>query len=131
MPEACIGAVCSSFLLVESTFAGRGYPTVTEGFETVVAHELFHAVQNAYDHDMDRFWAEGSAQWAMKIVYPGRTDFENQLPAFFKDNTRSLDTQPAGVSGCSRPRRWGRRRWRRSTPSRSPGAPRSRRSPTA
>ena len=98
VPEACTGAVCSSFLLVESTFAGRGYPTVTEGFETVVAHELFHAVQNAYDHDMDRFWAEGSAQWAMKSVYPGLTDFENQLPAFFKDNTRSLDTQPSGVT---------------------------------
>ncbi|HSO31336.1 MAG TPA: MXAN_6640 family putative metalloprotease, partial [Labilithrix sp.] len=98
VPEACTGAVCSSFLLVESTFLGRGYPTTTEGFKTVVAHELFHAVQNAYDHDMDRFWAEGSAQWAMKTVYPELTDFEGQLPAFFKDNTRSLDTQPSGVT---------------------------------
>ncbi len=98
VPEACTGAVCSSFLLVESTFVGRGYATITEGFKTVVAHELFHAVQNAYDHDMDRFWAEGSAQWGMKVVYPELADFEGQLPAFFKDNTRSLDTQPSGVT---------------------------------
>jgi len=34
----------------------------------------------------------------MKTVYPELTDFETQLPAFFKDNTRSLDTQPSGVT---------------------------------
>ena len=34
----------------------------------------------------------------MKQVYPELTDFEGQLPAFFKDNTRSLDTQPSGVT---------------------------------
>jgi hypothetical protein len=98
VPESCAGHACSSFALVESTFAGRGYPTVQEGFETVVAHELFHAVQNAYDSELDRFWAEGTAQWAMKIVYPGLTDFEGQLPAFFKAPSRSLDTQPSGVT---------------------------------
>jgi hypothetical protein len=98
VPEACNGAACSSFVLVESTFAGRGYPTTADGFRTVVAHELFHAVQNGYDSQLDRFWAEGTAQWAMKTVYPDLTDFEGQLPAFFKDNTRSLDTQPSGVT---------------------------------
>jgi hypothetical protein len=96
--ESCDGRACSSFVLVESTFAGRGYPSPAAGFRTVVAHELFHAVQNAYDHELDRFWAEGTAQWAMKTVYPELTDFENQLPSYFKDNTRSLDTQPSGVT---------------------------------
>lgn len=99
VPVACNGtSECSSFLLVEATFAGRGYPSVAEGFRTVVAHELFHAVQNVYDSELDRFWAEGTAQWAMKTVYPELADFENQLPAFFKDNTRSLDSQPSGVT---------------------------------
>jgi hypothetical protein len=64
----------------------------------VVAHELFHAVQNGYDSELDRFWAEGTAQWAMKNVFSHLTDFEGQLPAFFKDPTRSLDTQPSGVT---------------------------------
>lgn len=98
VPEACTGSVCSSFMLVESTFQGRGYPTVREGFTTVVVHELFHAVQNAYDSDMDRFWAEGTAQWAMKVLHPELVDFERQLPAFFADPQRSLDTQPSGVT---------------------------------
>jgi MYXO-CTERM domain-containing protein len=98
VPEACNGRACSSFLLVESTFNGRGYPTIAEGFRTVVAHELFHSVQNAYDSEIDRFWAEGTAQWAMKNVYPEVVDFERQLPAFFKDPTRSIDTQPSGVT---------------------------------
>lgn len=96
--ESCSGRSCASFLLVESSFVGRGYPTVAEGFRTVVAHELFHAVQNGYDSELDRFWAEGTAQWAMKQVFPELVDFERQLPAFFKDNTRSLDTQPSGVT---------------------------------
>ncbi|MEA2753549.1 MAG: hypothetical protein QOI41_7692, partial [Myxococcales bacterium] len=98
IPEACNGRACSSFVLSESTFKGRGYPTIAEGFETVVAHELFHAVQNAYDSQLDRFWAEGTAQWAMKNVYPQAIDFEQQLPAFFSDPARSLDTQPSGVT---------------------------------
>jgi hypothetical protein len=98
VPEACSGNVCASFVLVESTFAGRGYANAAEGFRTVVAHELFHTVQNGYDAQLDRFWAEGTAQWAMKNVYPELADFERQMPPFFKDNTRSLDTQPSGVT---------------------------------
>jgi len=96
--EACTGSSCSSFMLVEATFAGRGYPSIEEGFRTVVAHELFHAVQNAYDTEMDRFWAEGTAQWATKQVFPEILDFERQLPAFFKESSRSLDTAPSGVT---------------------------------
>ena len=96
--ESCSGSSCSSFVLAESSFVGRGYPTVAEGFRTVVAHELFHTVQDGYDAELDRFWAEGTAQWAMKQVFPALVDFERQLPAFFKDPTRSLDTQPSGVT---------------------------------
>ncbi len=98
IPESCTGSSCSSFVLAEGSFVGRGYPTVAEGFRTVVAHELFHTVQDGYDSELDRFWAEGTAQWAMKQVFPELTDFEGQLPAFFKDPTRALDTQPSGVT---------------------------------
>lgn len=98
IPEACSGTACSSFVLVDATFAGRGYASAEEGFTTVVTHELFHAVQNAYDSQLDRFWAEGSAQWAMKALHPELADFERQLPAFFAEPSRSLDTQPSGVT---------------------------------
>ncbi len=96
---ACTGSKCSSFMLVESTFKGRGYPTTDEGFRTVVTHELFHAVQNAYDADSEaRFWQEGTAQWAMKTLHPELVDFERQLPAFFADPKKSIDTSSSGVT---------------------------------
>jgi hypothetical protein len=96
-PENCSGAVCGSFVLAESTFDGRGYATAQEGFKTVITHELFHAVQNAYDSQLDRFWAEGSAQWAMKTLHPELPDFENQLPDFFAHPDHSLDSLPSGA----------------------------------
>jgi MYXO-CTERM domain-containing protein len=98
VPEACNGRVCSSFVLSESKFTSKGYADAKEGFSTVVPHELFHAVQNAYDRDLDRFWAEGTAQWAMKTLHPELQDFERQLPGFFKEPERSIDTQPSGVT---------------------------------
>jgi len=98
VPDACSGSACSSFVLVEATFSGRGYANAEEGFKTVVSHELFHGVQNAYDPGLDRFWAEGTAQWAMKSVYPELADFERNLPAFFAEPSRSIDTQPAGAT---------------------------------
>jgi hypothetical protein len=98
VPEACTGSVCASFALVDSTFAGRGYLTPEHGFRTVITHELFHAVQNAYRVDVDRFWAEGTAQWAMKVLHPDLTDFDKQLRAFFAEPQRSLDTPPSGVT---------------------------------
>ncbi len=89
---------CPGFMLVERNFVARGYATAREGAETVVAHEYFHMVQNAYDAKMDRFWAEGSAQWAVKRVFPHIVDLERFLPDFFADVERPIDTPPAGVT---------------------------------
>lgn len=96
-PENCTGPVCGSFVLSESTFAGRGYANAQEGFKTVITHELFHTVQNAYDSQMDRFWAEGTAQWAMHTLHPELADFDNQLPDFFAHPDHSLDALPSGA----------------------------------
>ncbi len=99
VPEACDGAACSSFVLSQANFGfGSGYANDTEAFRTVLSHELFHAVQNAYDSQLARFWAEGSAQWAMKTLHPELQDFERQLPAFFSDPHHSIDTPPSGVT---------------------------------
>lgn len=96
-PENCTGNICGSFVLSESVFANRGYKDAQEGFKTVITHELFHTVQNAYDAQLDRFWAEGSAQWAMKTLHPELPDFENQLPPFFQHPDHSLDALPSGA----------------------------------
>jgi hypothetical protein len=88
---------CAGFVLVENDFRGGGYANITEGLRTVVPHELFHLVQNAYDTDVERWWAEGSAQWAAKQVYPELTDLERFLPAYFGNPWRPLNVPPAGV----------------------------------
>ncbi len=101
VPERCttVGAAkqCASFVLAEANFEGR-YPTVEQGIRTVLPHEAFHAVQNAYDADIDRFWAEGTAQWAAKTLDPSLHDLERFLPAFFEEAGRSIDVPPAGVT---------------------------------
>jgi hypothetical protein len=88
---------CASFLLAEADFTGR-YATPSEGIRTVLPHEAFHAVQNAYDAAMDRYWAEGTAQWAAKRIDPSLTDLERALPAFFREAGRAIDVPPGGVT---------------------------------
>lgn len=94
----CNGGACSSFALIDSTFRNHGYASPSEGFRTVVTHELFHAIQNVYKTGDDPFWAEGTAQWAMKTLHPDLRDFERNLPKFFDEPTRSLDAPPTGVT---------------------------------
>lgn len=88
---------CASFIFAEANFEGR-YPTVDEGIRTVLPHETFHAVQNAYDANLDRYWAEGTAQWAAKTLDPSLHDLERFLPGFFEEEGRSIDLPPGGVT---------------------------------
>lgn len=89
---------CPGFILVERNFVSKGYSSQREGAETVVAHEYFHMVQNAYDQKMDRWWAEGTAQWSTKQLYPALLDLERNLPAFFSEVSRPIDTPPSGAT---------------------------------
>lgn len=89
---------CAGFVIVENDFARSGYADLTEAMNTVVPHELFHLVQNAYDADVERWWAEGSAQWAAKQVQPELRDLERFLPAFFSQPWRPLDVPTSGVA---------------------------------
>jgi hypothetical protein len=68
-----------------------------KGAQTVLPHEYFHLVQNAYDAEIERYFAEGTAQWAAKQLHPELTDLERFLPAYFSDTDRSLDAPPGGV----------------------------------
>jgi hypothetical protein len=84
-------------VLVENDFEGGGYATTAEGLRTVVPHEMFHLVQHAYDAELERWWAEGSAQWAAKQVYPELRDLERFLPAYFEVPWRPLNVPPPGI----------------------------------
>ncbi|HYQ15112.1 MAG TPA: MXAN_6640 family putative metalloprotease [Polyangiaceae bacterium] len=88
---------CAGFALVENDFRGGPYADVAEGLRTVVPHELFHLVQDSYDADVERWWAEGSAQWAAKQVFPELLDLQRFLPAYFDNPWRPLNVPPSGV----------------------------------
>ena len=88
---------CATFILSEANLA-RHYVTAEEGIRTVLPHETFHAIQNAYDANLDRYWAEGTAQWAAKLLAPQLRDLERNLPAFFAEEGRSLDIPPGGAT---------------------------------
>mgnify|MGYP000950770973 CR=1 FL=1 len=99
--EQCKGTpkVCSGFILADARF-DKTYKTFEEGARTVLPHELFHAVQEAYDGEMDGYWSEGTAQWAAKVVSANIQDLERFLPEFFKDPSRSLGTSPGGSAAA-------------------------------
>ena len=90
---------CATYLVAKANYADS-YASAELGIVTVLPHETFHAVQNAYDAELDRFWAEGSAQWAAKRLDPTLTDLERNLPAFFQQSARSLDAPASGVSAA-------------------------------
>lgn len=97
--EQCQGSAvqtCSGFILLDNRYAG--YPDFRTGVETVAPHELFHLIQDAYDANLDRWWAEGTAQWATKQLYPEIDDLERFLPYFFSEPGRPLDSPPGGVT---------------------------------
>jgi len=91
---------CAGYILAENDFTGGGYGSIDEAVRTVLPHELFHLVQDAYDAEMDRWWAEGTAQWATKQLYPDLLDLERFLPAYIAEPWRSLDAPPGGVTAA-------------------------------
>ncbi len=89
---------CSAFILAEANLAAH-YASAEIGARTVLPHEAFHAVQDAYDAEMDRYFAEGTAQWAAKALDPTLKDLEKNLPAFFKGSGRAIDSPIGDVTG--------------------------------
>ena len=87
---------CTGHMVVENDFRGYGYSSAREGLETVVPHELFHAVQAAYNGALPVWFSEGGAVWAERIFDPDSRDFFYYANAYLEDTGRSLTNPPAG-----------------------------------
>lgn len=102
--ERCVAVngaeVCTGAILVENGYEARGYKDYDEGARTVIPHEYFHLVQNGYDARIDRWWAEGTAQWATKQLHPDLEDLERFLPSFFAELDRPIDSPPGGATAA-------------------------------
>jgi hypothetical protein len=97
--DACNGTTCIGHATTENDYAGFNYPSIQEAIETVVAHELFHLVQLAYDDDQATSWVEGSAVWAVEYLHgPTNGDFERFLPGFLMRTDRPFE-RPGGGFG--------------------------------
>lgn len=94
--DACDGPRCSGAFVMENDFAGYGYETTAAAIDTVVSHELFHAVQAAYDHDAPIWFSEGTAVWAERRFRSDSQDFIKQCDRYLADTGRTLFKPPSG-----------------------------------
>lgn len=98
-PEDCTtrGAIqCSGYFLMENDFRGYGYSDLPVAIAVLTSHELFHAVQAAYDSSEEVWWSEGTAVWAEWAYDHDSEDFLAFASAYLDDTGRSLDQPPSG-----------------------------------
>lgn len=89
-------ARCSGYVVQENDFAGYGYPSYRTASRILASHELFHAVQAAYDADQGANWSEATAVWASERFDPSLSDLENFADGWLDEPDRSIDQEPTG-----------------------------------
>lgn len=94
--ERCDGAICSGYMVQENDFVGYGYPSVDVANRTVASHELFHAVQAAYDSDQGAVFAEATAVWASERFDPTLRDLEGYAHGYLEEAATPLDAGGGG-----------------------------------
>lgn len=96
--DTCTGPPrrCAGHLVIDNDFARFSYPSVSLAIQTLTSHELFHAVQHAYDGDEAIAWAEGTAVWAEEAVFPAQDDFERLVAHYLARPHRPFERDGAG-----------------------------------
>ncbi|WP_437276298.1 MXAN_6640 family putative metalloprotease [Sorangium sp. So ce375] len=87
---------CAGFMTQENDYSGYGYPSTLTANRILGSHELFHAVQAAYDHGQDTLITEGTAVWATESFDPSLKDFEGFVDGYLANTDRSLDVPFTG-----------------------------------
>lgn len=94
--QSCDGPRCIGYMIQENDFVGYSYPSATIGNRILSSHEFFHAVQAAYNADLDSVIAEGTAVWSTEQFDPTLSDFEGFIGAFLSAIDRSIDKASVG-----------------------------------
>jgi hypothetical protein len=89
--DACTGDVCAGYILQENDFSGYGYPSTLVANRVIGSHELFHAIQAAYDVGQGSVLGEGSAVWATEMFDPSLDDFEYLVGAYLENTDQPID----------------------------------------
>ena len=71
-----------AYCVLDNDYSSNEFPTNTpvENLEVTAAHELFHAVQFAYDYYEDSWFMEATATWAEDELYDNVDDNLQYLP---------------------------------------------------
>lgn len=96
--DKCRDGICAGYMVMENDFRGYGYPSISEAIRVLTSHELFHAVQAAYNASQPGWMSEGTAVWAELLYDPENEDFLWFCDAYLEDVGRSLDRPPAGAA---------------------------------
>jgi len=95
--DACVADTCIGYAVQENDFVGYGYPSLERATDILASHELFHAVQNAYDAGQGSIMNEGTAVWATETLVPASNDFEAFAGGYLAEPHRALDQEVSGV----------------------------------
>lgn len=95
--EACTEERCTGYMVQENDFAGYGYPSALIGSRIVGSHELFHAIQAAYDEHQGSVYSEGLATWATEHFDGSLFDFERAIGGYFAKADRPLPSEAGGL----------------------------------
>jgi len=87
---------CAGHMIHENDFDGRSYSSLSVANRTIASHELFHAIQHAYNANTGIVLGEGSAVWASETYAPELLDFELLIAGYFDRPERSLGQEPTG-----------------------------------
>jgi hypothetical protein len=87
---------CHGYVAQENDFVGYGYPSYRVATRILASHELFHAVQAAYDANQGSNWSEATAVWASERFDPSLSDLEHFADGWLDSPDRPLDQDPAG-----------------------------------
>ena len=88
----------SSYISIDNSYStAKGFKKGRdECMKVTVAHEFFHAVQNAYNADADSWWKEASATWNEDEVYRGINDYLRYLGSVFSSPEKPLERNSYG-----------------------------------
>jgi MYXO-CTERM domain-containing protein len=101
--ELCTSDGCAGYMIQENDFVGSSYPSVGYGARLLASHELFHAVQAAYDDSLGTQGSvpsEGTAVWASERFDPSLRDLEGLAYGYTGRTDRSLGVDPATAGGA-------------------------------
>lgn len=89
--------ICAGYMVQENDYKGYGYPSTLVANRILGSHELFHAVQAAYDKGQGSVLSEGTAVWATEAFDPSLKDFEAFVDGYLDNVDRPLDKPLPGA----------------------------------